>query len=82
MKLVNIQQAKAQLSDLLSLVEAGEEVVIARQGKPVARLVQAQRPAHKRRPGTWKDSLPIADDFDEDLTLRCAGPVVGGSQAK
>lgn len=67
MTVVNVQEAKTQLSRLLSLVEAGEEVVIARHGKRVARLVRDAPPARARRPGTWRDSLRIADDFNEEL---------------
>lgn len=68
MTVVNVQEAKTQLSRLLTLVEAGEEVVIARYGKEVARLVRAKPPAAERRPGTWRDSLRIADDFDEEMS--------------
>jgi prevent-host-death family protein len=67
MPVVNVQQAKTQLSRLLNLVEAGEDVVIARNGKQVARLVALGGPAPQRRPGTWRDALRIADDFDEEL---------------
>ena len=48
---VNIREAKTQLSRLLKLVEAGEEVVIARNGVPVARLVAVPRKA--RKPSLW-----------------------------
>ena len=44
MTVVNVHEAKTQLSRLLAQVEAGEEVVIARRGKPVARLVRLQAP--------------------------------------
>jgi prevent-host-death family protein len=64
---VNVQEAKTQLSRLLSLVEAGEEVVISRYGKEVARLVRATPPAPPRRPGTWRDDLRLADDFDDEM---------------
>ena len=67
MTTVNVQEAKTQLSKLLGLVEAGEEVIIARYGKPVARLVRVTPVARKRRPGTWRDSLRIADDFNDEL---------------
>jgi len=67
MPVVNVQEAKTQLSRLLTLVEAGEEVVIARYGKEVARLVRIAPPAVERRPGAWRDSLRIADDFDDEL---------------
>jgi prevent-host-death family protein len=62
---VNVYEAKSTLSALLNRVEAGEDVVIARHGRPVARLVAvADRPA-RRVPGAWKDRVWIADDFDE-----------------
>ncbi len=64
---VNVQEAKTRLSRLLTLVEAGEEVVIARYGRPIARLVSTTLPAPRRRPGTWRDSLRIADDFNEEI---------------
>jgi prevent-host-death family protein len=67
MTTVNVQEAKTQLSRLLGLVEAGEEVVIARYGKPVARLVRVTPAGRRRRPGTWRDSLRIADDFNDEL---------------
>lgn len=57
MKTVNIHQAKTQLSRLLKRVEAGEEVVLARAGKPVAKLVPM--PANKpREPGLWLKKYP------------------------
>jgi len=67
MTVVNVQEAKTQLSRLLTLVEAGEEVVIARYGKEVARLVRIAPAVPERRPGTWRDSLRIAGDFDDEL---------------
>jgi len=64
MRTVNVHEAKTHLSRLLEAVEAGEDVVIARAGKPVARLVPAQA-ATARRAGAWKGRVVIADDFDE-----------------
>lgn len=75
MTIVNVQEAKTQLSRLLSLVEAGEEVVIARYGKQIARLVRAAPPAAERRPGTWRDSLRVADDFDDEIGEEWLEPV-------
>jgi prevent-host-death family protein len=62
---VNIHSAKTNLSKLLARVQEGEEIVIAKAGKPVARLVP-DRPsgAAKRVPGIDKGKLWIADDFD------------------
>lgn len=64
---VNVQEAKTHLSRLLGLVEAGEEVVIARYGKPVARLVRVEEPAPERFPGRWAGKIRIAADFDDPL---------------
>ena len=66
MVVVNVRQAKAQLSRLLKRVEAGEEVVIARRGKPVARLVDC-KPLRKRRPDRLKGKIVIPDDFFDPL---------------
>lgn len=68
MTVVNVQEAKTQLSRLLTLVEAGDEVVIMRRGKQVARLVRAGQPLPERQPGSWRNSLRIADDFDDELS--------------
>jgi prevent-host-death family protein len=62
---VNVHEAKTHLSRLLERVKRGEEIVIARSGRPVARLVPLE-PIERRRPlGLDKDRLWIADDFDE-----------------
>jgi len=66
-KQVNIYEAKTQLSRLVEEVEGGEEVVIARAGKPVARLVPYRAQAEPRRPGGWEGRIWIADDFDAPL---------------
>jgi prevent-host-death family protein len=62
---VNVHEAKTHLSRLLEAVEQGEEVVIARAGKPVARLVPVAVRREPRVPGTWRGRVVIADDFDE-----------------
>jgi prevent-host-death family protein len=64
-KQVNIYEAKSQLSRLVDEVEAGAEIVIARNGRPVARLVPLQRVPHERKPGAWRGKGWIAPDFDE-----------------
>ncbi len=66
MHFVNIQQAKTQLSRLLARAEAGEEVVIARRGKPVARLVGCQA-ENARRPDVMKGQAELPEDFIEPL---------------
>jgi prevent-host-death family protein len=62
----NVYEAKTHLSQLLDRAAAGEEIVIARAGRPVARLVALAGPAReRRRPGGWRGHVRMADDFDE-----------------
>ena len=63
---VNVHEAKTQLSRLLAQVEAGEDVVIARRGEPVARLV-ACKPVGKREPDLLKGRIVIPDSFFDPL---------------
>ena len=65
MHITNISEAKAQLSALIEKVVAGEEVIIGKAGKPVARLVRYERSQEGRSPGALKGKLTIAEDFDE-----------------
>jgi prevent-host-death family protein len=60
----NISEAKAQLSALVERVLAGQEVVIGKAGKPVAKLVPFERPKETRRPGALRGRIRIAEDFD------------------
>jgi prevent-host-death family protein len=62
---VNVHQAKTHLSSLLERVEQGEEIIIGRSGKPVAKLVPYREAGGPRRPGGWKGRVRIAADFDE-----------------
>ena len=64
--LVNVHEAKTQLSKLLERVAAGEEVIIGKAGKPVARLVKFE-PSTKVSPsfGVLKGQIWLAEDFDE-----------------
>jgi prevent-host-death family protein len=63
---VNVYEAKTHLSQLLDRAAAGEEIVIARAGRPVARLVALAEPTTPRRiPGGWVGKVRIAPDFDE-----------------
>jgi prevent-host-death family protein len=66
MKQVNIAEAKAQLSDLVQRAVAGEEIVIARDNKPLVRLVGVSS-GRARAPGSAKGAVWIADDFDAPL---------------
>lgn len=65
MEVVNVQEAKTHLSRLLERVAAGEEIVLARAGTPVARLVPVTK--GPRRPGRGKGRIRMADDFEDPL---------------
>ncbi len=64
---VNIHEAKTHLSRLLARVVEGEEIVIARSGKPVARLVAVESRARRRVFGQDRGLFEVPDDFDEPL---------------
>jgi prevent-host-death family protein len=61
---VNVHEAKTHLSRLLERVERGEQIVIARAGRPIA-ILQPLEPPQRRRPGN--DRVIIHEDFDEPL---------------
>jgi prevent-host-death family protein len=67
MKQVNMHQAKTELSKLVERAEAGEEVVIARAGKPAAKLVPLTRIGGRRRLGLLDGKFKIPDDFNAPL---------------
>lgn len=60
MKMVNVYEARGQFSKLLDEAEAGEEIVIARNGTPVVRLVPVRAP--QRRVGRWQGQVPEVSD--------------------
>ncbi len=66
-KTVNIHEAKTHLSRLLEQVRLGEEVIIAKAGKPVARLVAFSEKPKRRVPGSARGQIWIAEDFDAPL---------------
>ena len=67
MKVTNIHEAKTHFSKLVERAVAGEEIVIGKAGKPVARLVayRESSTAPKRKPGGWKGKVWISPDFDK-----------------
>lgn len=67
MKTVNIHEAKTHLSRLLKRVASGEEVVIARAGRPVARLIPAMGATQPRLLGRQKGKFTLPEDFDAPL---------------
>jgi prevent-host-death family protein len=66
-KMVNIHEAKTHLSRLLVRVMGGEEVIIAKAGKPVARLIPNVERPERRTPGTAAGEIVISPDFDAPL---------------
>lgn len=79
----NIHYAKTHLSRLLQRVESGEEIVLARAGKPVAKLVPIDRGRAERTPGRWRGRIQVADDFDaplpaDELAAWESGPIEPG----
>ncbi len=66
MPVVNVHEAKTNLSRLLVQVEAGEDIIIARSGTPVARLVRFQKPG-KRQFGSMKGLVKLDDSFFDPL---------------
>ncbi len=67
MQQVNIHEAKTQLSKLIDRTSAGEEIVIAKHGKPVARLIPYHQVVTKREPGSLRGKIKIGKDFDAPL---------------
>ncbi|MGI8773590.1 MAG: type II toxin-antitoxin system Phd/YefM family antitoxin [Actinomycetota bacterium] len=63
--LINVHEAKTHLSRLLERVAHGEEIVIGKAGKPVAKLVPYHEARGPRSPGAWKGRVRIAPGFDE-----------------
>ena len=66
MQMANIHEAKTNLSKLIEKVEKGNEVIIAKAGKPVAKLVAYKPKKELRKPGIWKGKVWISPDFDEE----------------
>ena len=68
-KQINVHEAKTQLSKLLAEVEKGREIVVARDGKPVAKLVPFVPAGKKKlRTGDWRGKIWVSPDFDAPLS--------------
>jgi prevent-host-death family protein len=67
MRVINVHDAKTHLSSLLVQVQAGEEIIIARAGKPVARLCRVDETSEKRVLGRDEGLFEVPDDFDAPL---------------
>ena len=67
MHIVNIHEAKTHLSRLLEAAQRGEEIIIAKAGKPIAKLGPIETPHVERKFGVLKGKITIASDFDAPL---------------
>jgi prevent-host-death family protein len=77
MTTVNIHQAKTHFSKLVDAVMHGEEIIIAKAGKPAVKLVPIQSTKLKRKPGALKGKIRIASDFDAPLPNDILDPFEG-----
>lgn len=64
---LNLYEAKTSLSELVDRAAAGEEIVIAKAGRPLAKLVPLGNTRKRRSPGGWQGKVQISDDFDAPL---------------
>ncbi len=78
-KLMNLYEAKTQLSSLVDEAAAGAEIIIAKSGRPLAKLVPFRESA-RRRPGKAKGKIRIAADFDAPLPPHLLAAFSGGSE--
>ena len=86
MKSVNIHEAKTHLSRLVERVQAGEEIVIAKAGRPAARLVPIEGARKPVKIGGLKSRAPVPDDFntmfEKEIEAWFAGASPGGAGRK
>ena len=64
--MVNIHEAKTNLSKLIEKALSGEDVIIAKAGKPVVKVVAYKEKLKLRKPGLWKGKIWISDDFNDE----------------
>jgi len=77
----NLHEAKTHLSQLVDRAAAGEEIVIARSGKPVARLIAFHRDATPRQLGSMRGLINVADDFNDPLPAEVLGLFIADREA-
>lgn len=66
MQIINVHQAKTNLSKLIEAVLKGQNVVIAKAGKPVVKIVAYKEVAENRKPGVLKGKIFVSHDFTEE----------------
>lgn len=72
--ILDLDDATARLSQLVERAARGEEIIIAKAGKPLARLVPLATRYKPRKPGGWEGKVRIAEDFDAPLPDEIQGP--------
>jgi prevent-host-death family protein len=77
METINIHAAKTHLSQLLARVEAGEELILARAGHPIAKLVPYEAARAPRKFGGWRGRVWMSEDFDAPLPEEIDKPFRG-----
>ena len=77
MEVINTHEAKTHLSRLLERVANGEEFIIAKAGKPLARLVGFRGEEQDRTGGHWRGLVRVGQDFDDSLPDEISAPFAG-----
>lgn len=77
---VNLYEAKTHLSDLVERAAAGEEIIIAKSGRPRARLLPLPEERAVPKPGLLKGKIWVADDFDDPLPPEILAAFLGGDE--
>jgi prevent-host-death family protein len=72
----NLCEAKTCLSRLVDRAASGEEIILAKAGKPLAKLVSFHQPPEPRQPGGWEGRMRISEDFDAPLSPEIEGAFV------
>lgn len=72
-RIVNVSEAKAQLSRLLESVQSGQPVIIGRAGRPIAVLSAYEPDVEPRTLGGWEGQVWIGTDFDDPLPAELSG---------
>jgi len=65
LKTINMHEAKSQLSRLVEQALAGEDIIIAKAGKPMVKLVPVEHGIRPRKPGRYKGQISLSKDFDK-----------------
>ena len=79
--IVNTHEAKSRLSELIRMAQEGGEVIVARNGQPVAKIIAWPPPRPERRPGAWAGRVSYESDIvgpDEDINAMFAQSTEGG----